>query len=241
MYHELAEWWPLLSDPADYVEEAAYYRQLLDSTGNARPETVLELGCGGGHNASHLKRHYRMTLVDRSEGKLQVSRALNPECEHLPGDMRTVRLGRTFDAVFIHDAVDYLTSAEEVRQALVTAFVHCRPGGVLVIAPDFVRETFEAYTSSGGHDGPDRGMRYLEWTWDPEPADSQYVIDFAYLLRRGEGPMECLYDRHVCGLFGREEWLDLMRAAGFQARAVDSPTKSEVESLVVLVGVRRAE
>jgi hypothetical protein len=137
--------------------------------------------------------------------------------------------------------VDYLTSADQVRQALETAFIHCRPGGALVIAPDFVRETFTPYTSSGGHDGPDRGMRYLQWTWDPDPADNQYVIDFAYLLRRGEGPVECLSDRHVCGLFGREQWLGLMRAAGFQARAVDSPIESEVESLVVLVGRRPAE
>ncbi len=34
------------------------------------------------------------------------SRELNPDCEHVLGDMRTLRLGRTFDAVFVHDAVD---------------------------------------------------------------------------------------------------------------------------------------
>ena len=36
-----------------------------------------------------------MTLVDLSEEMLAVSRELNPECEHLQGDMRTLRLGRT--------------------------------------------------------------------------------------------------------------------------------------------------
>src|SRR3970040_1216159 len=91
MYHELADWWPLLSAPADYAEEAALYRQLLDSTGEAPPVTVLELGSGGGNNASHLKRYYQLTLVDSSEGMLEVSRALNPECEHVQGDMRAVR------------------------------------------------------------------------------------------------------------------------------------------------------
>lgn len=48
-----------------------------------------------------------MTLVDLSPEMLTTSCALNPECEHLPGDMRTVRLGRLFDAVFIHDAIIY--------------------------------------------------------------------------------------------------------------------------------------
>lgn len=41
--------------------------------------------------------------------------------------MRTVRLGRTFDAVFVHDAVDYMTSEDDLRHVIETAFVHCRP------------------------------------------------------------------------------------------------------------------
>jgi hypothetical protein len=46
-----------------------------------------------------------MTLVEPSVGMLAVSRALNPDLEHVQGDMRTVRLGRHFDAVFVHDAI----------------------------------------------------------------------------------------------------------------------------------------
>ena len=73
---------------------------------------------------------------------LELSRGLNPGCEHLLGDMRTLRLGRTFDAVLIHDAVMYMTSEADLRAALETAFVHLRPGGAAVVAPDCVRETF---------------------------------------------------------------------------------------------------
>jgi len=51
--------------------------------------TVLELGSGAGHNALHLKPHARCTLTDVSEEMLGLSRELNPECEHLLGDMRT--------------------------------------------------------------------------------------------------------------------------------------------------------
>ena len=97
---------------------------------------VLELGSGGGHVALHLKQRFAMTLVDLSEDMLAVSRRLNPECEHLQGDMRTVRLGRTFDAVFVHDAVDYMTTEADLRRAIETAFAHCRPGGIAVFVPD---------------------------------------------------------------------------------------------------------
>ena len=81
-YGELAAWGPLISPPEEYVEEAAFISGLLD--GHPRPvATVLELGSGGGHNASHLKARFAMTLVDLSDDMLDVSRALSPECQHL--------------------------------------------------------------------------------------------------------------------------------------------------------------
>ena len=141
-YGELAEWWPLVSPHEEYEEEAAYAAGVLRSA--ARPvEEVLELGSGGGHNAVHLKAHFTMTLVDLSEQMLAVSRRLNPECEHRQGDMRTVRLGRSFDAVFLHDAVDYMTTGDDLRAAVETAFAHCRPGGVAVFLPDATAEIFD--------------------------------------------------------------------------------------------------
>jgi hypothetical protein len=131
--------------------------------------------------------------------------------------MRTVRLGRTFDAVLVHDAVMYLTTEADLRQAMATAFVHCRPGGVAIFVPDHVRETFVPTTDHGGHDGDGRGLRYLEWTWNPDPADTTYVADYAYLLREDGKPVRCEYDRHVCGLFGHADWLRLLTEVGFRA------------------------
>jgi SAM-dependent methyltransferase len=220
LYGELASWWPLLSAPAEYAEEAAFYQRLLLETARRPCATLLELGSGGGNNASHLKTRFRMVLVDRSPGMLEVSRALNPECEHVEGDMRAVCLGRRFDAVFVHDAVSYLTTEADLRQAIETAYVHCEPGGAALFAPDHVRETFRPSTDHGGHDGETRGLRYLEWTWDPDPADSTYVADYAYLLRDGDGSVRVERDRHVGGLFSRADWLRLLAEVGFEPRRV---------------------
>ena len=161
-----------MSAPADYEEEAAFYQRTLLDARERSPQTLLELGSGGGNNASHLKARFAMTLVDRSPGMLDVSRALNPECEHVEGDMRTVRLGRQFDCVFVHDAVVYMTTEADLRRAIETAYVHCKPGGAALFWPDHVRENFRPSTDHGGHDGAGRALRYLEWTWDPDPADS---------------------------------------------------------------------
>lgn len=238
LYDELAEWWPLVSAPQDYAEEATEYRTLLERAADGLVREVLELGSGGGNNASHLKHHFRMTLVDRSSGMLAVSRSLNPECEHLEGDMRTVRLPRTFDAVFVHDAISYLTTAEDLRAALETAAIHCRRGGGAVFVPDFVRETFFEGTGHGGHDASDHGMRYLEWRTDPIRSDTTYVVDFAYLLRLPGGAVDVRRDRHVCGLFPRETWLEFLGQAGFEAQ-VEPLGHGDVVGREAFVGRRR--
>ena len=220
LYTDLAAWWPLLSASADYAEEAAFYQQMLEEATAHEVRTLLELGSGGGNNASHLKARFDMVLVDPAPGMLEVSRALNPECEHVKGDMRTVRLHRQFDAVFVHDAVAYMTTEADLRQAIETAWVHCKSGGAALFAPDHLCETFQPSTDCGGHDGPDRGLRYLEWTWDPDPEDSTYLVEYAYLLREPDGSVEVVHDRHVEGLFARTEWLRFLSDAGFKPRAV---------------------
>jgi SAM-dependent methyltransferase len=126
LYTDLASWWPLVSPPGDYADEAAAIVAMLREALGQAPATILELGSGGGNNAFYFKQHARMTLVDLSPGMLEVSRRLNPEAEHLQGDMRSVRLGRTFDAVVMHDAIMYMTTEADLIAALVTAFKHLR-------------------------------------------------------------------------------------------------------------------
>ena len=177
---------------------------------------MLELGSGGGHNASHLKSQFAMTLVDLSEQMLEVSRQLNPECEHVHGDMRTVRLGRAFDAVFVHDAICYMVTRDDLRAAIETAFVHCRPGGIAVFVPDEIAETFEESTRHGGTGD----VRYLEWSWDPNPLDDWTLTEYAFLLRQADGSVEVVHDTHRTGLFSEDVWLRLLTEVGFEAASV---------------------
>lgn len=220
MYDDLAGWWPLLSPPPDYEEEAAFYLEKLRAACNGPVNTLLELGSGGGNNASHMKAGIRMVLVEPSAGMREVSQALNPDCEHVAGDMRTVRLGRQFDAVFVHDAVAYMTTVDDVRRAIETAYVHTRPGGAALFAPDVLRETFRSSTDHGGSDQGLRGARFLEWTWDPDPGDTQYRVEYILALRSEDGTVRVEHDRHVEGLFSRAEWLQFLSEAGYRPEVV---------------------
>ena len=242
LYAELSDWWPVLSPPSEYEEEAAFYAQTLLASlavgqARARP-TALELGSGGGNNALHMKAHFDLTLVDPSPGMLAHSRRINPECEHIAGDMRTLRLERVFDAVFIHDAICYMTDDNALRRAVATAFVHCRPGGAALFAPDYTRETFRPSTDCGGIDAEGRGMRYLEWSSDPDPFDSTYVVDYAFLLREADGSVRVEHDRHVEGLFGRDVWLRILADEGFDAERVPFKHSELDDPIDVFLGRR---
>ena len=206
------------------------YGDLLAGACDGPIESLLELGCGGGNNALHMKRRFgRLVLSDLSPGMLEVSRALNPECEHHLGDMRTLRLDRTFDAVFVHDAVCYMATEADLRRAMETAWIHCRAGGAALFAPDYVRENFRPGATSGGCDerrapgGGEcpRGLRYLEWVWDPDPSDTA-VRGRLRLPAAGSATAACAPYRTATskGCFPRDRWLALLAEVGFEARSV---------------------
>ena len=239
LYSKYAEWFHLLTGPEEYAEEANVFATMLADLVSPAPRTVLELGSGGGNNASHMKAHFELTLTDISPEMLAVSCSINPECEHVLGDMRELRLGRMFDAVFAHDALDYLLTLDDLAKMAETARVHCRPGGVVLLAPDCVRETFRPATEHGGHDSPTRGLRYLEWSWDPDPLDQSYISEMVYVMRDAKGPVQVEHEQHVLGLFNRSDWLEAMSVAGFEANCMPYDLSGvEPGTLEAFMGIR---
>ncbi len=215
LYRDLAAWWPLISPVAEYAEEAGYLAAVFGSAAVPVRE-VLDLGSGGGHVAAHLKGRLALTLVDLSAQMLAVSRRLNPECTHLRGDMRAIRLGRMFDAVLVHDAVDYVTCEPDLRRVIETAFAHCRPGGIAVFVPDHTAETFRANIGGGGSSDADgRQGSFRERTWDPDPADDWVQAEYEFVLRAADGTVQVVGETHRLGAFRRDTWLRLLAGAGF--------------------------
>jgi SAM-dependent methyltransferase len=237
-YDDLARWWPLISPPEEYAEEAEFIAAVLRDAG-ADVHDVLELGSGGGSNAVHLKKHFTMTLTDLSEPMLAVSRRLNPDCRHQQGDMRTLRLGETFDAVLAHDAIDYMLTEDDLLAAMRTAYEHCRPGGVAVFVPDNLVGDFTPGDDCSGADAADgSGARLLEWSWDPDPTDTTVTTEYVFVLRDEHGAVEVTHETHRTGLFSEAAWMGLLADAGFAAHCVLEETTEDRQPRTVFVGRR---
>jgi SAM-dependent methyltransferase len=221
LYNELASWYRLIDPPENHSEEMLACSDALARAG-VPGGTLLELGSGAGHNALHLSQRFQCTLSDVSASMLALSRELNPSSEHVEGDMRTLRLGRTFDAVVIHDSICHMTSRRDLQAALETAFVHLRPGGAAIFSPDSVRESFGDYADSDEASQGDRAVSWLEWSWDPDPSDEICRADYAFMLRDGNR-MRVEHDSFIEGLFSRQTWLDSIRGSGFAVETFKRP------------------
>lgn len=239
-YGDLGPWWPLISPVEEYGDEARYVLSLLgEQAPGPQRRSLLELGSGGNHIASYLAPRFDMTLVDLSNSMLDVSRQLNPEATHVCGDMRTVRLESTFDVVFVHDAIDYMTTEDDLRCALMTAFTHLKPGGTALFVPDVTSEIFEPGHDTGGSDGNDgRAVRFLAWTADSDPTDTVVSTEYLFLLRHADGRMETAHETHVTGLFPRETWLQILQEVGFEANRLTEATDDDRVPRDVFIATR---
>ncbi|MBU1050060.1 class I SAM-dependent methyltransferase [Candidatus Bipolaricaulota bacterium] len=239
MYEDLAYLWPLISPPENYAQEARLWRATLrDKLGPGRHQ-ILELGVGGGHNLSHFVEEFDATAVDLSEEMLENSRRLNPRVTHILGDMRTVRLNRTFDAVLIHDAIDYMRQLDDLRAAFQTAATHLRPNGVFIVAPDYTSENFEeGVVCTRTASDRNTKLTYVEIDFDANPEDTIIDSVMVYLIRDAKG-MRVELDHHEIGLFPLKTWLDELSEAGFSTELIPTGEQDDPTQRMLFVGTRR--
>jgi SAM-dependent methyltransferase len=223
LYGDLAWVWPVLSPVEDYrAEGKALLRLLVDQLGAGKKKerlTLLDLGCGAGHLHSYLTVRFDVTGVDLSAAMLRQAKGVNAVAGYAKGDLRSVRLG-LFDAVMLHDAVSYMRSATDLEKALKSVKANLRPGGVGLVLPDYLQETFmpgEGAEAQGEVDG--RSVRVLSRVEHGRKGRFELTLAFA-IEDSKTGKRKLVEDRHECGLFSMMQWLGAAEKAGLDVRVV---------------------
>jgi len=244
LYDDLAHLWPLLSPPEHYEAEAAVLQDIVKRYSQpvqGERHSILELGAGGGHTLVHLAEDFDCTAVDLSAPMLEHCKRLVPNAEAVVGDMRSVRLDKIYSAVFIHDAIDYMLTEDDVKRTLETAAAHLEPGGLCVIAPTYTRETFtDGEVADDGTTTDAEDLTYFTYVHDPDPGDNVFEMILLYLIRdKQTRQVETIEDRHTCGLFSEDQWVKWMTEAGFEAEAGAADIGAEMP-WVLFLGAKRA-
>ena len=216
LYKDLAWLWPLWEDLEVYKKESDQIARLIKKYAKVKARTLLDMGCGGGKNAYHFKKHFRLTGIDVSKSMLRNARKLNPECKFIIADMRNFDLKQKFDSVFINDAHNYMTTQADLLKTFKMAYKHLQPGGIMLVHPDQTKETFtQNSTHTWRSKRGDMDLTFIENNYDPNPRDNTFESTFIFLIRK-KGKLRIEHDFHVGGLFGLSVWRKLLRKAGFR-------------------------
>lgn len=200
-------------------------------------KTLLHIGCGAGHNDYVFKKHFEVIGIDNSEEMLKLARKLNPEVTYCKGDMRTIRLDKSYDAVAILDSIDYMSTVEDLRNAFVTAYDHLKPGGIFLTYVEECKERFKQNkTECSTHSKGDIKVVLIENGFDPDPEDTSFEARFVYVILR-QDELEVQTDRHICGIFELQTWHDLLKEVGFEVKEMklEHSTFPEGEHLPMFV------
>ena len=217
LYTDLAWLWPMWGDAGtQYAHYCRHVAGLIRRYARRPAATLLNIGCGGGKNVLNLKREFNVTGVDLSAMMLEQAKGLNPECTFIQGDMRRLKLGLTFDAVLMDDAISHMNCLNDFSAAFCAAHAHLNPGGVLITTADVTTETFRqnrTSTTQAGRDGVE--VVFVENVYDPDPADEQYETTILYLIR-DQGRLRIETDRWTLGVFSLDTWREVLRDTGFE-------------------------
>lgn len=215
LYKDLAWLWPLWEDLDIYKKESREIVKLIRKHSKIKVHTLLDMGCGGGKNASHFKKHFEVTGIDISKQMLKNAKKLNPECKFIIADMRNFDLKKEFDSIFINDAHNYMIAQRDLLKTFKMAYKHLRPGGVMIVHPDQTKSTFKQnsthiWRSKRG----EMDITFIENNYDPNLRDNTFESTFVFLIRK-KGKLRIEQDFHTGGIFTLNTWRKLLKQAGF--------------------------
>src|SRR5215813_1371873 len=124
-----------LAFPDADEREVAMCRGAWTRFGPTAPRSALDLGCGTARNLARLARTIPECWgVDFLESNIAYARSVRPGLSLRVGDMRTIRLGRTFDVITCFgNALSYALSDEDLAQVAATFAAHAHAGTLLMV------------------------------------------------------------------------------------------------------------
>jgi SAM-dependent methyltransferase len=140
---QYADQYDLLYQEKNYEAECDILEEMFERYGDGEIRNIIDLGCGtGGHMFPLAKRGYELTGVDQSpdmiakaKHKLEKNKSIGDF--HVPtfieADIRTLDLGRSFDAALMMFAVlGYQLTNDDVLATLHTVRSHLKTGGIFL-------------------------------------------------------------------------------------------------------------
>ncbi len=170
----------------DVHGEANLVEKLLNSelcqSQSSQPFWVLDAGCGTGRMSIELaRRGFEIVGVDLDEVMLAQARNKAPQLDWRLGDLSTINLGKSFDAlVMAGNVMIYLTPGTEAATVANLAG-QLNPGGLLIAAfeltaPSWSKLTLDTYDQMSAAAGLTLVARWSTWDQAPWQPGDRYAV-----------------------------------------------------------------
>jgi SAM-dependent methyltransferase len=211
---DAARWYDAFYTDDDYAWESKRVLELIgERTSDLR--TLLDVGCGSGRHLEHFAAHARCVGVDIDRAALRLARRRTPPRTRLVvGDLMTLDLGRTFDAVTcLFSVIGFARTRAGLRRAVGALAAHVRPEGVVVVEPwRFSDDPVPGPTFETAVMGDEHVVRVITET--RRGGQTRLDIHYASAGPRGVRTRD---EQHWLGLFDREDYADAFERAGLAA------------------------
>ncbi len=162
---------------ADLVESLLGDRSTRDGAGQR--VSVLDAGCGTGRVAIELaRRGFDVVGVDLDAAMLAAARAKAPQLAWHIGDLATLDLGRSFDAVVLAGNVMVFVTPGDEAAVVARCAAHLAAGGLLIVGFQVATDRFDPadLDEAGSVAGLTLIERWATWDRKPWPGDGLYQV-----------------------------------------------------------------
>jgi SAM-dependent methyltransferase len=219
VFKEYSHYYNLLYEDKNYVEETAYIDRLIEKFSLTKSHTVLNLGCGTGkHDNLLAQKGYEMTGVDFSNDMLEIARANYPQIDFFEGDIRTLKLNKTFDVVLsLFHVISYQTLNKDIYDAFLTAKHHLRVGGIFIFDFWYGPSVIAEMPSKRTKEVEDDKLRIVRYTTPIiHPNENKVDVHFAIeITNKQNNEITKLKELHQMRYLFLPELRQLLNTVGF--------------------------
>ena len=217
LHNQLARYYDRVYSFKDYLDESVRLQNLIIKYLETGGNSLLDVACGTGLHLKHLKDDFSCTGVDISKNILKIAKKNVKEVTFKEADMKTLRLGKQFDVIIcLLSSIGYVKTVASLEKTIQNFSKHLKKGGLALIEPS---HTKSAYVNGEPritvHNGKDAKIARVNVT---KIRQATAVLNMHMLIAERGKDAKYFVDRHELGLFGINNTLRIMQAAGLKSK-----------------------
>lgn len=210
IYNDLAEYYDLFYDDADYKKQALEIKKLIGKYKKTESDLLLDVGCGTGTHLRFLENDFDCMGLDINKPVLDIAKKETKKTKFVKGDMKSFQLKQKFDVITcLFSSIGYTKTVENLEKTIENFSKHLKQGGIVIIEPWFTKKEFkDGHINLEKYETED--LKIVRLSHSKKTGDIS-KIEMQYLIAEKEGGINHLTETHKLGLFSQDDFKKMMK------------------------------